>query len=76
MTFAAERLFLPLREIGLSGLLDLGIMFVLVYAVLVWVKETRAGFVLTGISIIGVVVVQAWQVFARYVPAGESQAGS
>ena len=50
-----------LREIGLTGLVDIGFMGLLVYAVLVWFKQTRAGFVLTGIIIIGMVYLLARQ---------------
>jgi len=50
-----------LAEIGLSGLSDVLLMTLFVYTVLVWFKRTRAGFVLTGIIIIGFVYLIARQ---------------
>jgi len=41
-----------LSEIGLSGFLDILFMWVVVYALLVWSKSTRAASVLTGILIV------------------------
>ncbi|UCD34266.1 MAG: diadenylate cyclase [Nitrospiraceae bacterium] len=40
-----------IREIGVSGFLDIAFMFVLLYMLLAGFKRTRAGFVLTGIFI-------------------------
>lgn len=43
------------REIGISGLFDIAFMSVLIYSILIWLKRTKATFVLTGIIIIGLV---------------------
>ncbi len=50
-----------LTEVGVSGLLDIAFMALLMYAVLVWFKQTRAAFVLTGIIIVGAVYLLARQ---------------
>lgn len=52
---------LPLKEIGLSGFLDIFFMTLLIYALLVWSKRTRANFVLTGILIVAGVYLLARQ---------------
>jgi len=41
------------REVGISGFLDIAFMFLIIYSVLVWFKQTRAAFVVTGMLIIG-----------------------
>lgn len=43
------------REVGFSGLADIIIMSVLVYALIVFFKRSKAFFVLTGILIIGII---------------------
>ena len=48
-----------LKEIGITGLLDIAFMSLIIYSVLVWFKKTRAAFVLTGIIIIAVVYLLA-----------------
>ena len=40
------------REIGVTGFLDIGFMSLLIYTVMIGLKRTRAAFVLTGIMII------------------------
>jgi len=50
-----------LREIGLSGLLDIAVMSLLIYTVLLWTRRSRAAWVLTGILIIGAVYLLARQ---------------
>lgn len=50
-----------LKEIGVSGLLDITFISLLIYAFLVWFKKTRATFVLTGILIIGFIYLLARQ---------------
>lgn len=52
MDFSLIKFF---RDIGLSGLFDIVIMSVLVYALIVFFKRSKAFFVLTGIFIIGVI---------------------
>ncbi|HEX9780875.1 MAG TPA: diadenylate cyclase [bacterium] len=49
------------REIGLSGVIDIAFMALLIYVVLVWFKRTRAAFVLTGIVITGAIYLLARQ---------------
>ena len=54
-----EQPFIPrivplIREIGVPGLFDIGLMSVVLYAVLLWFKKRRAAFVLFGIMICGV----------------------
>jgi len=39
------------NEVGFNGLMDIFIMTLFLYALLVWFKSTRAGFVLTGMVI-------------------------
>ncbi|MFA4915655.1 MAG: diadenylate cyclase [Syntrophales bacterium] len=41
-----------IKEIGISGSLDILLMALLIYSILVWLKQTRAAFVLTGIIIV------------------------
>jgi len=41
-----------LKEIGFIGFIDITLMSLLLYAILVWFKKTRAAFVLTGIVIV------------------------
>ncbi len=53
--------FAWLREIGLSGIVDILIMTLFVYSIMIWFKRTRAGFVLTGIIIMAVVYLIARQ---------------
>lgn len=48
-----------LKEIGVSGLLDIIFMSVLIYYLIVWFKRSKAFFVLTGIFIIGIVYLMA-----------------
>jgi diadenylate cyclase len=48
-----------LRDIGVSGLLDIAFMSTLIYALIVWFKRSKAFFVLTGICIIGVIYLLA-----------------
>jgi uncharacterized protein (TIGR00159 family) len=50
-----------LKEVGLSGFLDIAFMSALVYTILVWFKRTRAAFVVIGMSIIGVTYLLARQ---------------
>jgi diadenylate cyclase len=50
-----------LKEIGITGLIDIIFMSVLVYAVLAWFKKKRAVFVLIGILIFGLVYLLAYQ---------------
>jgi len=49
------------QKIGLSDIVDVGLMSFLIYIVLVWFKKTRAAFVLTGIIIIAAVYLIAQQ---------------
>jgi diadenylate cyclase len=48
-----------LRDIGVSGLLDIGIMSVLIYALIIFFKRSKAFFVLTGIFIVGIIYLLA-----------------
>ncbi len=50
-----------IREIGISGFLDIAFMFLIVYSILVWFKRTRAAFVVTGMVIIGAAYLAARQ---------------
>jgi len=43
------------KDIGLAGYLDIGFMAILIYAVIVGFKRTRAAFVLTGIFVIALI---------------------
>lgn len=49
----------PLRwttDVGIAGLIDIGIMSLLIYAVLVWLNRTkRAAAILAGIVIVGLI---------------------
>ena len=45
------KFFNVLKEIGITGFLDITFMSLLIYSVLIWFKKTRAAFVLTGILI-------------------------
>lgn len=45
----------PLKSIGLSGFLDIALMSILIYALIVWFKRSKAVFVLIGLFIIGVI---------------------
>lgn len=49
------------QKIGLSDIVDVGLMSFLIYIVLVWFKRTRAAFVMTGIIIIAAVYLIAQQ---------------
>lgn len=42
-----------LKDVGLSGVLDIAFIAVLIYSILVWFKQTRALFVLIGLFLIG-----------------------
>lgn len=48
-------IFKFLKTVGLSGLLDISLMSVIIYALLVWFKKSKAAFVVIGIIIIGAV---------------------
>lgn len=50
-----------IKDIGLSGLVDIFLMSLLLYVTLVWFKRKRALFVLTGILIIGVIYLISYQ---------------
>jgi uncharacterized protein (TIGR00159 family) len=50
-----------LREIGVSGLADISLMSIILYAVFIWFKRRRAFFVLAGIAIVGFVYLVAHQ---------------
>jgi diadenylate cyclase len=52
-------MFSFLREVGISGLLDIAFMSAIAYALIVWFKRSKAFFVLMGIFIIGVVYLLA-----------------
>jgi uncharacterized protein (TIGR00159 family) len=54
-------MFNPFSEIGFTDVLDIGFLSALLYAVIVWLKRTRASFVLLGILILGAVYVLARQ---------------
>lgn len=54
-------LFNIVHTIHLSGLLDMMFMSILVYAVLVWFKNSKAAFVLMGIFIVGALYIIAHQ---------------
>ena len=56
MNFSLLKFF---KEIGISGLLDIAFMSVLIYALIVWFKRSKAFFVLTGIFIIGIIYLLA-----------------
>jgi diadenylate cyclase len=43
-----------IKEVGVSGLLDVAFLSILIYVVMLWFKQTRAAFVLTGIVIVAV----------------------
>lgn len=49
------------KQIGFAGFFDIAFMSLLIYAVLVWFKRTRAGFVLSGIIIISIIYLLARQ---------------
>jgi len=49
------------KEVGLTGFLDIAFMSLVIYTVLIAFKRTRAAFVLTGIFIIAVIYVLARQ---------------
>jgi len=51
--------FNSLREIGLSGLIDIALMSLFIYALLVFFKRTKAGFVMTGILILSAIYLLA-----------------
>lgn len=51
----------PLRDIGFTDILDIVFVAVLLYTVMVWVKKTRASFVLIGLFILGAVYTLARQ---------------
>jgi diadenylate cyclase len=42
-----------IKEIGLTGFVDIAFMSLLIYSMLVWFKRTRTAFVVIGMSIIG-----------------------
>jgi diadenylate cyclase len=48
-----------LKDVGISGLLDIAFMSAIAYALIVWFKRSKAFFVLMGIFIIGVVYLLA-----------------
>lgn len=54
-------LFNILHTIHLSGLLDMFFMSILIYAILVWFKNSKAAFVLMGIFIVGALYLVAHQ---------------
>jgi diadenylate cyclase len=54
-------MFNPFSEIGFTDVIDIGFVSVLLYAVIVWLKRTRANFVLIGIFILGTIYVLARQ---------------
>ncbi len=54
-------LFELIADVGVSGLLDIVVMWILIYSVLVWFKKTRAAFVVTGMLITGGMYVVARQ---------------
>ncbi|MGB7290819.1 MAG: diadenylate cyclase [Thermodesulfobacteriota bacterium] len=49
------------KEIGTSGLIDIGFVTLLICVVLVWLKKTRAGPIITGVIIVGIVYALARQ---------------
>lgn len=51
-TFSLLRL---IKDIGVSGFIDIALMSVFIYALIVFFKQSKAFFVLTGIFIIGII---------------------
>jgi uncharacterized protein (TIGR00159 family) len=51
----------PFLDIGFTDVVDIGFVAVLLYTIIVWVKRTRASFVLMGIFILGAVYILARQ---------------
>ncbi len=49
------------KDVGVGGIVDIGLMSALVYALLVWFKKSKAASVLTGILIIGIIYLLARQ---------------
>ena len=43
------------RDIGVTGFLDIAVMSVIIYALIIWFKRSRAFFVLIGIFIVGAI---------------------
>jgi diadenylate cyclase len=50
-----------IRELGISGVVDIAFMSMTLYAVFIWFKRRRAFFVLAGIAIIGAIYLVAYQ---------------
>ncbi len=50
-----------IKEIGMTGFLDIAFMSLLIYSILVWFKRTKAAFVMLGMFIIGVAYLVARQ---------------
>jgi hypothetical protein len=49
-------MFNPFAEISVTDAVDIGLVAVLLYTVIVWLKRSRATFVLVGIFIVGVIL--------------------
>ena len=50
-----------IESIGLSGFLDILFMSVIIYSLLVWLKQTKAAFVVIGMFIFGAAYLLARQ---------------
>lgn len=50
-----------LKEVGLTGLMDIALMWLLIYTILVWLKRTRVAFVLTGMGMVAGIYLLARQ---------------
>ncbi|OVE75542.1 hypothetical protein BVX98_07445 [bacterium F11] len=50
-----------IKDVGFLGFLDIFFIAILIYAILIWFKRTRAAFVLTGIVIISAIYLLARQ---------------
>jgi uncharacterized protein (TIGR00159 family) len=50
-----------LKEIGISGFLDIAFMSLLIYSILVWFKRTKSAFVMMGMFMIGMAYLLARQ---------------
>lgn len=49
--------FKILKEVGISGLIDIIFMSVLIYTIIIFLKRTKAAFVLAGIAIISIIYI-------------------
>lgn len=44
-------------QVGVSGFADISFMSLIIYFLIIWLKKSKAGFILTGIFIVGIVYV-------------------